>query len=108
MANIGLALALGAILYPVPVEKEVIKFDYWVMLGAGIIFYFVTHNSFIGQLEGIILLVLFISYIGFLIARQSRAGFKLKEYNKKESWTIGVFNFSSNPKDNLPHKIFHS
>ena len=69
IVNIGLALGLGAMLFPVPVEKDVLKYDYWVMLLAALALLVVSGNLYIGNIEGLILVLSNIAYIFFLIAR---------------------------------------
>ncbi|MFH1414672.1 MAG: calcium/sodium antiporter [Elusimicrobiota bacterium] len=69
MANIGLALGLGSLIFPVPVEKGVIKYDYWVLLSAGILLYLFSVNGTLGRSEGILFIILFICYFVFLAAR---------------------------------------
>lgn len=90
IANIGLALGLGALVLPVPVEKEVIKYDYWVLLGSGILFYFFTRDSYMSSLEGIIFVVLFVAYFIFLAARQHFSKFKVEAQAKKGSMVKGA------------------
>ncbi len=69
MANIGLALGLGSLILPVPVEKDVLKYDYWALLISGILFYFFTQNLYMSSFEGIIFVILFIAYIILLATR---------------------------------------
>ncbi|MBN2406947.1 MAG: calcium/sodium antiporter [Elusimicrobia bacterium] len=69
MANIGLALALGAVILPVPVEKEVIKYDYWVLLSCSIMLYVFSLDLVISSAECAVFAVMCAAYIAFLLAR---------------------------------------
>ncbi len=69
MANLGLAIGLGAILLPIPVEKHIIKYDYRIMLLSAIMLFIFSVNHYISNIEGAILVLLGIAYIVFLIAR---------------------------------------
>jgi cation:H+ antiporter len=71
IANIGLALGIGSLLLPVPVERDVIKYDYWVLLGTGVLFYVFIMNLNLTAFEGGIFIVCFIAYIYFLAKRHS-------------------------------------
>lgn len=94
MANIGLALGLGALIYPVPVEKQAVKYDYWVLLGSAVLLYFFSANNVISGVEGILMVALSIWYIGFLAARHHmyKIPHNLQE-EKRESQLKGLFYF---------------
>jgi cation:H+ antiporter len=94
MANIGLALGLGALICPIPVEKEVIKYDYWVLLLSGVVLYLFSMNLHIVSFEGAIMVLLFVAYIIFLAARgyRNRFGEQGKDV-QKQSIIKGIFYF---------------
>jgi cation:H+ antiporter len=97
MANIGLALGVGAIFYPISVEQAVIKYDYWVALGCGILLYLFTRNLIISNIEGFIFLFFFILYMLFLVARHYFSNFGLDRPIKGNSLirSVSLFVFGA-------------
>lgn len=89
MANIGLALGLGALIFPIPVEKEVIKYDYWALIITVILFYLVTMNFEISRLEGLILLSFYMVYVALLVGRHYRSRYKSGKSDKRNSFGKG-------------------
>ena len=71
MANIGLALAVGAIIFPVPVERDVLKYDYWVAFIGGILLYLTTINGKFSRAEGIFFVIVFLLYFSSLSFRHA-------------------------------------
>lgn len=90
MANIGLALGIGALFFPIPVEKDVIKYDYWVMLFLGIILYIFSLDLMISRLEGIVFILLCFGYVMLLGLRHHFSGF-FDNSVMKESLLKGFF-----------------
>ncbi|MFC2091641.1 calcium/sodium antiporter [Elusimicrobiota bacterium] len=79
MANIGLALGLGAIVFPVPVEKQVIRNDYWILLGSGVLLYCFSINLQISSAEGLFFIVFFVAYAVSLLMRQRFTGSRIED-----------------------------
>lgn len=57
IANISLVLGLSAILYPIIIQKSVIKLDYLATLGSAILLTFFSWNGLISRGEGIVFIV---------------------------------------------------
>jgi len=94
MANIGLAIGLGAVLHPVNVHKEVINFDYWILLFSGAVLYLFSVNNFIGTVESIFLVIFGIIYLIILSARGFISEFESEILEKeKESLSKGILFF---------------
>ena len=87
ISNIALVLALTAIILPITVAKNSVRIDWPVMMGSGILLYFIslTNNS-IERYEGIIFITILILYIIFIIQkgkkeRKHAPEFKEPQYN---------------------------
>lgn len=65
--NIGLVLGLSAIIYPMLVNRQLLKFDVPVMIATSILFLLFFIDSEISRLEALLMILLFISYIAYLI-----------------------------------------
>ncbi len=63
IANIALILGIGALIRPLEVEKVVLKFDMWVVLGVTFLFMFLSMDGIINLFEGIVLICTFIGYL---------------------------------------------
>lgn len=88
MANIGLALGLGALFFPIPVEKDVLKYDYWVLLLCGVLLYLFSMNLAIGRLEGVLFVLLCAGYVALLGWRHYFSDF-IDDTVRKESLLKG-------------------
>lgn len=71
IANIALVLGLVAIIYPLTLERGTLRLDWPVMMGASLLFYLMAFDGVLVRYEGILLLVIFVLYIGYSIL-QSR------------------------------------
>ena len=67
IANIGLVLALTAVIINIPVNKSTIRFDYPVLLIASIVFAVFMSDLIINRLEGFIMLLLMAIYLMLII-----------------------------------------
>jgi len=65
--NIALVLAITAMIFPIPVRKSSIKYDWPVMMLASLLFYIFILNGYLQFLEGLIFFVLLCAYIVFSI-----------------------------------------
>ncbi len=65
IANIALVLALTAIIFPIPVRSNAVKFDWPVMMIASILFYFFILNGFLKFWEGLVFFVFLNAYVFF-------------------------------------------
>lgn len=67
ISNIALVLGLTAIILPIPVRKNSMKFDWPVMMIAGILFYLFILNEILVFFEGLVFVVLLITFITWSI-----------------------------------------
>jgi cation:H+ antiporter len=65
--NIALVLAITAMIYPIPVKKSSIKFDWPAMMLASLLFYVFILNGYLQFLEGLIFFTLLCIYVVFSI-----------------------------------------
>ena len=69
ISNIALVLGFTAILLPLPIKSNSIKFDWPVMMGASLLFFIFAQNNLIETWEGISFLVLLTAYMMFTIVK---------------------------------------
>lgn len=71
IANIALVLGVTVLIFPVPVARNTIRFDWPMMMFASLLFYFFALNLSIDRWEGIVLFSILVAFIVFII-RKSR------------------------------------
>lgn len=64
--NIFLVLGLVSIFAPLAVNKQIIKLDTPIMVGASLLFYYFVYDGTLSYLEGVILFSLLIAYTAFI------------------------------------------
>jgi len=67
IADICLALGLGAIIRPLKVHISVVKKEMLIMLGAALLMTFMLWDGVIDRIDGVILLVGFVAYLTFFV-----------------------------------------
>jgi cation:H+ antiporter len=65
--NIALVLAITAMIYPIPVRRSSIKYDWPVMMLASVLFYIFILNGYMQLVEGLIFIVFLCAYVIFSI-----------------------------------------
>lgn len=100
ICNLALVLGLTAVINPVKVQINSIRFDWPMTMGASILLYLIVREGSIVAFEGILFLIIIISYLIFII-QQSRketkanisAGDKdeIPEMPSKQIWKDLVF-----------------
>ncbi len=65
IANIALVLALTAIIFPIPVRRNTIRYDWPVMMITSLLFYLLILNGLLRFWEGLIFFVLLNAYVFF-------------------------------------------
>ncbi|MDD2635011.1 MAG: calcium/sodium antiporter [Bacteroidales bacterium] len=83
IANIGLVLALTAVIISIPVNKSTIRFDYPVLLIASIAFTVFMSDLIISRFEGCIMLLMMVIYILLII----KMNYKKKKEKEKSDKT---------------------
>jgi len=86
ISNIGLVLALTAIILPVLVQKSIVKFDWPVLLVASLVFYFLALDGELSIIDGVVFSSLLIAYLYMSIRksvkdRKHAPEFKKPQYN---------------------------
>lgn len=71
ICNLALVLGLTAVISPVKVQTNSIRFDWPMTMGASILLYLVVREGTIIAIEGVLFLMIIISYLFFII-HQSR------------------------------------
>jgi cation:H+ antiporter len=80
IANILLILGLGAIFGPLIVQKQLLRFDLPIMIGASLLLLPMSYNGHIGHVDGLVLLAGILLYTGWSI-------YKSRQDEKKVSVT---------------------
>ncbi|NDJ62844.1 MAG: calcium/sodium antiporter [Chloroflexi bacterium] len=82
IANIGLILALAAIIFPIQVKVQIVRREIPAMIGTVALLFLLILDNEIGRVDGLILLVALaaFNYIVFLDARRS-----MREHNEEEA-----------------------
>ena len=84
ISNIGLVLAITAILIPIPVNKNVLRVDWPVMMLASVLLYFFTLNNILGFFESLILFILLLAYLYYSVYQSKKISKKADTDDKKE------------------------
>ena len=79
--NILIILGISATIIPLVVSKDTIKIDIPVMIGATVLLFIIGFDGIIYWYEGLIVLVIFISYLFFLFYNAKKH--KKEEFHKK-------------------------
>ncbi|MFM8229785.1 MAG: calcium/sodium antiporter, partial [Chthoniobacterales bacterium] len=72
ICNIGLILGFSALIIPIKVASQIVRFDTPIMIGVTALALFCLHDGSLSRVEGIVLFVLLVAYVLFSIrlARQ--------------------------------------
>ena len=84
ISNIGLVLAITAILIPIPVNKTVLRVDWPVMMLASVLLYFFTLNNILGFFESLILFILLVAYLYYSVYQSKKINKKVDTNDKEE------------------------
>lgn len=78
ISNILLVLAITALVYPIPVPKKSVRFDWPILMFVSLLLFAFAWDGVLSRLEGLIFILLLLVYLGIAI-RQSRKGKKAKQ-----------------------------
>ncbi len=105
ITNILLILGLAAVICPLTVQKSALKFDFPVLLGTSVLILLLGGiDGYLSRLDGWIMFILSLAYMGFLIwyaVKQSKKETEFKGIDT--SHTIAVF---EEREDAIPKKGF--
>ncbi|WP_321279578.1 calcium/sodium antiporter [Marinifilum fragile] len=90
ISNIALVLGFTAVLLPLPVRSNSIKYDWPVMMGASLLFYFFALNGKLQTIEGIVFVLLLIFFMVWTIWNSRREKRNLSEEPKPAKHSISV------------------
>jgi len=93
ISNIALVLGFTAILLPLPVRSNSIKFDWPFMMGASILFYVFVLNQYLETYEGIIFVILLIVFMVWTIwkSRKESRGLSTEFRAARYSIYVSIF-----------------
>lgn len=74
IVNILLVLGVSALLAPIAIRRRIIRIDIPLMVGVAALAYIFSFNRLLELWEGIVLLVLFVGFIGFQIRQAQKEG----------------------------------
>lgn len=79
IANIALVLGITVLIFPMPVSRNTIKYDWPMMLISGLLFFVFALNLMIQRWEGILLFLVLIAFLVFLITNSRKNNKKNEE-----------------------------
>lgn len=74
IANVGLILGTTAVLVPLAVAPTTLKREYPIMMGVMISFYLLALDGVIGRVDGVILILGLVGFLGYLVRDVRRRG----------------------------------
>ncbi len=81
ICNLSLVLGLTAVITPVVINKDSIRIDWPVTMGASVLLFLTVQDGFIARWEGVVFIIILIIYVVFLI-RKSRKDYVLIELDE--------------------------
>ena len=90
ITNIALVLAFTALLIPIPVHKNSLRFDWPMMMLASVLLYIFILNDKLDWYEGATLFVLLLIYLYFLITKSKKEPETLGDLEKVKQLSLGV------------------
>ncbi|MGK7395024.1 MAG: calcium/sodium antiporter [Candidatus Cyclobacteriaceae bacterium M3_2C_046] len=83
ICNLALVLGAAAFIYPINIKSESLKIDWPVAMGASVLLYLFILNFEIGRLEGVIFLMILLTYLVFIIRKSRKDTKKLKQLEQE-------------------------
>lgn len=74
IANVGLILGTSAVLVPLAVAPTTLRREYPIMMGVMISFYLLALDGVIGRVDGVILILGLVGFLGYLVRDVRRRG----------------------------------
>ncbi|MDF1546543.1 MAG: calcium/sodium antiporter [Bacteroidales bacterium] len=90
ITNIALILSFTALLIPIPVHKNSLRFDWPMMMLASVLLYVFILNDKLDWYEGATLFVLLLVYLFFLITKSEKEPETLGDVEKVKQLSLGV------------------
>lgn len=93
--NIGIILGVSALIYPLAVKKQLLKFDVPVMVVTSVLFLVLFLDGGISRIEALIFIALFIAYmVKLFISSKADAADDTGEIKKYKHWLYDVGYFA--------------
>ena len=90
ISNIALVLGFTAVLLPLPVRSNSIKYDWPVMMGASLLFYAFALNQYLETWEGIIFVLLLVSFMVWTIWKSRKDNQGLSDEFRPAKYSIPI------------------
>ena len=90
ISNVALVLGLTALILPIPVNRRSTFFDWPVMFGATLLFFFFIRNGRLETLEGILFVALLVVYVVYSILQSRNENKKSKPEFLKPNYTLPI------------------
>ena len=109
ITNILLILGLAAVICPLTVHKSALKFDFPVLLGTSVLVILLgAFDGVIGALDGWIMFILSLAYMGFLVWYAVRESKEQKEFSGIDtSYPIAVFEEGGEKKPSTKFGVWY-
>lgn len=72
--NVLMILGMSALVLPLVVSHQLVRLDVPVMIGISLLLYLLASDGALGGMDGAILLLVGVAYVGFLLVQSRRAG----------------------------------
>lgn len=67
IANLGLVLGITVLIFPIPVDRSVLKKEWIIMILATLAFFFLSYDNNLGLLDGLLLVACIVAFTGYLM-----------------------------------------
>lgn len=92
--NVGLILGISALIYPLAVKRQLLKFDVPVMFLTSVLFLFLFLDAKINFFEAFVFVFLFVAYMGYLFfnsfKNKDKKAVDEEAIKKYKHWTIDI------------------
>ncbi|WP_298653977.1 calcium/sodium antiporter [uncultured Proteiniphilum sp.] len=88
--NIGIILGLSAMIYPLAVKRQLLKFDVPVMVLVALLFFLLFLDFEISKIEALVFIVLFVSYTGYLLISSKKNSAQVKDHDNENEIEIEI------------------
>ena len=99
ISNILLVLAITALIFPIPVPKKSVRQDWPILMFVSLLLFGFAWNGTLSRLEGLIFMLLLVTYIGFAViqAKRSPAGMNQEADDERtmKAWLAGLIFLAS-------------
>src|SRR5690554_5917847 len=73
IANLAFVLGVTVLIFPMPVARNTIRYDWPMMMIASLLFYVFAMNLEVNRLEGLIMFVILIAFVAFIIVKSRKS-----------------------------------